>query len=118
MTPEFEISVHWSDREPPVVSRIAATHAAELVGLLATALPAEVPAVGGRAPTAEEPAALLLGLQAFYRVALTGDGAVALASTDGALWTIPARSVRGVRVRLVPGSGHVPDAFRSAFGEG
>ena len=114
MAAEFEISVHWSDREPPVVSRMGAGAVRELVALLA----------GRHVPAADDPFALLMGLQAFYRTVLAGDGAVAVAAMDGGLWTIPARAVKGVRVRMVPGEGpptpapgRVPDAFRTAFGE-
>jgi len=123
MPAEFEIAVHWSDQEPPVVSRMGASAVRELVALLAASVPDELPS-GRTVPATDDPWALLMGLQAFYRTVLSGDGAVALASTDGGLWTIPARSVRGVRVRMVPpdggsaaGPGPVPDAFRSAFGE-
>lgn len=123
MVAEFEISVHWSDREPPVVSRMGAHAVQELVALLAASIPDELPA-GRRVPATDDPFALLLGLQAFYRTLLAGDGAVALAGTDGGLWTIPARAVKGVRVCMVsgdgpptPAPGRVPDAFRSAFGE-
>ena len=122
MTPEFEICVHWSDREPPVVSRMGAGAVRDLVALLAASVPEELPA-GRRVPAVDDPWALLLGLQAFYRTVLAGDGAVAVAGTDGGLWTIPARRVQGVRVRMVDGEGPppapaaslVPDAFRSAF---
>lgn len=121
MPAEFEISVHWSDRQPPVVSRMGAGAVRDLVALLAATVPDELP--GGRiAPGEDDPWSLLLGLQAFYRTVLAGDGAVALAGTDGGLWTIPVREVRGVRVRMVPPEGAarvagvgVPDAFRSAF---
>ena len=123
MSTEFEITVHWSDREPPIVSHLGADAARDLVALLAASVPAELPA-GRAAPGVDEPWALLLGLQAFYRVLLAGDGAVALAGADGGLWTVPARAVQGVRVRMVPpgtlpGVGSrasaVPEAFRDAF---
>lgn len=129
MPAEFEIAVHWSDRQPPVVSRMGADAVRDLVALLAATAPDELP--GGRAvPGVDDPWSLLLGLQAFYRTVLAGDGAVALAGGDGGLWTIPVREVRGVRVRMVPTDGErratdgsepragdvrVPDAFRSAF---
>jgi hypothetical protein len=97
----------------------------DLVALLAASVPDELP--GGRVvPGEDDPWSLLLGLQAFYRTVLAGDGAVALAGADGGLWTIPVREVRGVRVRMVapePGAddpsevtSHVPEVFRSAFG--
>lgn len=127
MPAEFEICVHWSDREPPVVSRMGADAVRDLVALLAASVPDELP--GGRVvPAVDDPWSLLLGLQAFYRTVLAGDGAVAVAGADGGLWTIPVRRVQGVRVRMVPtadgpratgASGptevRVPDAFRSAF---
>ena len=123
MAAEFGISVHWSDREPPVVSRMGAGAVRELIALLAARVPDELPA-GRHVPAADDPFALLMGLQAFYRTVLAGDGAVALVAMDGGLWTIPARAVQGVRVRMVPvegpptpASGRVPDAFRAAFGE-
>jgi hypothetical protein len=123
MSPEFEISVHWSDRRPPIVSRMGADAVRDLVALLAATVPEELP--GGRVvPGENDPWSLLLGLQAFYRTVLAGDGAVAIAGTDGGLWTIPVREVRGVRVRMVAPDGDrattpgpaVPDAFRAAFG--
>lgn len=125
MPVEFEISVHWSDRRPPVVSRMGADAVRDLVALLAASVPDELP--GGRVvPGTDHPWALLLGLQAFYRTVLAGDGAVAIAGTDGGLWTIPVRQVQGVRVRMIPADGegrgpsqaatHVPEAFRAAFG--
>jgi hypothetical protein len=125
MPAEFEICVHWSDRQPPVVSRMGAGAVRDLVALLAASVPDELP--GGRVvPGEDDPWSLLLGLQAFYRTVLAGDGAVALAGADGGLWTIPVREVRGVRVRMVapePGAddpsevtSHVPEVFRSAFG--
>lgn len=122
MAPEFEISVHWSDRRPPIVSRMGADAVRDLVALLAATVPEELP--GGRVvPGEDDPWSLLLGLQAFYRTVLAGDGAVALAGTDGGLWTIPVREVRGIRVRMVASDGDggtppgppVPDAFRAAF---
>ena len=123
MPAEFEIAVHWSDQEPPVLSRMGANAVRELVALLAASVPDELPA-GRAVPATDDPWALLMGLQAFYRTILAGDGAVALAATDGGLWTIPARVVRGVRVRMVPNdglpapaTGRGPEVFRSAFGE-
>ncbi len=126
MSAEFEIAVHWSDRQPPVVARMGATAVRDLVALLAASVPDELPA-GRAVPEADDPWSLLLGLQAFYRTVLAGDGAVALAGSDGGLWTIPVRHVQGVRVRVVAGadggaaaasgpSAQVPDAFRAAFG--
>ena len=101
MSPEFEIAVHWSDREPPVVSRMGAGAVRDLVALLAASVPDELPA-GRVVPATDDPWSLLLGLQAFYRTVLAGDGAVAVAGADGGLWTIPVRQVQGVRVRMVP----------------
>jgi hypothetical protein len=122
MPAEFEICVHWSDRQPPVVSRMGADAVRDLVALLAATVPEDLPG-GCVVPGEDDPWSLLLGLQAFYRTVLAGDGAVALAGADGGLWTIPVRQVRGVRVRMVvpaaagPASGAVvPDAFRAAFG--
>jgi hypothetical protein len=123
MPAEFEIVVHWSDREPPIVSRLGADAARDLVALLAAGIPDELPA-GRAVPDADDPWSLLLGLQAFYRVVLSGDGAVAIAARDGGLWTVPARVVKGVSVRMVPPTpgqrarsrpAGVPDAFRQAF---
>ena len=95
---QFEISVHWSDQRPAVVARLDHEEARDLVERLAHAAPREVDLAG--AASGRDPVALLMGLQAFYRLTFERDGCLALADVDGGLWTIPARSVRSVRVRL------------------
>ena len=99
MSLEFEIEVHWSDRSPAVIARIATPQARELISQLERLAPGEMARLPDRDQA--DPARLLFGLQAFYRLVLQRDGCIALAGTDGGLWTIPARVVQGVRVRLV-----------------
>ena len=95
---QFEISVHWSDRRPAVVARLDHEEARDLVERLARAAPGEVDLADAALDL--DPMALLMGLQAFYRLTFQRDGCLALADVDGGLWTIPARSVQSVRVRL------------------
>jgi hypothetical protein len=98
MAMQFEISVHWSDRRPAVVARLDHEEARDLVQRLARVAPGEVDLAG--AVSDLDPMVLLMGLQAFYRLTFERDGCLALADVDGGLWTIPARSVQSVRVRL------------------
>ncbi len=98
MAMQFEISVHWSDRRPAVVARLDHEEARDLVQRLARVAPGEVDLAG--AVSDPDPMVLLMGLQAFYRLTFERDGCLALADVDGGLWTIPARSVQSVRVRL------------------
>jgi len=95
---QFEISVHWSDKRPAVVARLDHEEARDLVERLAHVAPGEVD-LAGAAPDPDS-MVLLMGLQAFYRLTFERDGCLALADVDGGLWTIPARSVQSVRVRL------------------
>jgi hypothetical protein len=95
---QFEISVHWSDQRPAVVARLDREEARDLVERLAHVAPGEVDLTSA-APDPDS-MLLLMGLQAFYRLTFERDGCLALADVDGGLWTIPARSVQSVRVRL------------------
>jgi hypothetical protein len=110
---QYEISVHWSDQRPAVVARLDQAQARELVERLAVLAPREVDLVG--LGSGADPVALLMGLQAFYRLTVQRDGCLALADIDGGLWTIPARSVQSVRVRAIEGpvtSPPLPDVIR------
>ena len=55
---------------------------------------------GGLGPDPDS-VSLLMGIQSFYRLTFQSDSTLSLADIDGGLWAIPARSVQGVRVRMV-----------------
>ena len=98
ITPQLEVSVHWTSGEAPVVARLELAQARELIGRLSLMTPTD-PAVTA-AMKGTDASRLVLGLQAFHRIVLERDGCIALADVDGGVWTIPARSVNAIRVRL------------------
>ena len=65
-SPSYEITVHWSEREPAIVSRLDRGQAYELVERLARTAPDQLGEPG--VDEAPEPTRLLMGLQAFYRL--------------------------------------------------
>ena len=101
IAPLLEVSVHRAGDAPPVTARLELTQARELIGRLSLLDPDDAGVVA--AMKGSTPSRLLLGLQSFYRLVLERDGCLALADTEGSLWTIPARAVEAVRVRLVTG---------------
>jgi hypothetical protein len=101
ITPQLEISVHRRSSDAPVTGRLELAQARELIGRLSLVDPHD-PGVAA-AMQGADPSRLLLGLQSFYRLVLERDGCVALADDAGSLWTIPARAVEAVKVRLVTG---------------
>lgn len=101
ISPQLEISVHRRSSETPVQGRLELAQARELIGRLSLVDPEDAGVVA--AMKGNDPSRLLLGLQSFYRLVLERDGCVALAATDGSLWTIPARAVEAINVRLVTG---------------
>ena len=113
IAPQLEISVHRRSAEAPVTARLELSQARELIGRLSLMDPDD--AGVSAAMHGSDPSRLRLGLQSFYRLVLERDGCVALADTDGCLWTIPARAVDAVKVRLVTGvagSPRGPDPVR------
>ena len=123
IAPQLEVSVHWASSETPVVARLELAQARELIGRLSLMTPEDPAVIAAMQGT--DASRLLLGLQAFHRIVLNRDGCIALADVDGGVWTIPARSVDAIRVRLVAGitqAGRAPDpvalqrAFASADG--
>lgn len=101
ITPQLEISVHRRSSDTPVTGRLELAQARELIGRLSLVDPDDSGVAA--AMQGSDPSRLLLGLQSFYRLLLERDGCVALADVDGSLWTIPARAVEAVKVRLVTG---------------
>lgn len=97
--PQLEIRVHRAAGRTPVTARLDLGQARELIGRLSLLDPEDAGVAA--AMQGHDPARLLLGLQAFYRIVLERGGCVAIADTEGGLWTIPARSVEAVHVRLV-----------------
>lgn len=118
IAPLLEVSVHRAGDAAPVTARLELSQARELIGRLSLLDPDD--AGMDAAMKGSTPSRLLLGLQSFYRLALERDGCLALADTEGSLWTIPARAVEAVRIRLVSGvarTAHEPDrlALQRAF---
>jgi len=101
IAPQLEVSVYRASSEEPVVARLELAQARELIGRLSLMAPDD-PVVSA-AMKGTDATRLLLGLQAFHRIVLERDGCIALADVEGALWTIPARSVEAIRVGLVTG---------------
>jgi hypothetical protein len=95
----LELRLHWADGQPPIVARIDQRQARALIARLAFAAPDELEAAVAGTPS--ESAQLLLGLGALWRHLLEQDGSLAVADVEGALWSIPARHVRAIRLRLV-----------------
>ncbi len=93
--------MHRRSADTPVTARLELSQARELIGRLSLLDPDDAGVAAAMQGT--DPSRLLLGLQSFYRLVLERDGCVALAAVDGSLWTIPARAVDAVTVRLVTG---------------
>ena len=93
--------MHRRASDEPVTGRLELSQARELIGRLSLVDPRDSTVAAAMKGT--DPSRLLLGLQAFYRLVLERDGCVALAAADGSLWTIPARAVDAINVRLVTG---------------
>ncbi len=118
IAPQLEVSVHRAAAEAPVTARLELAQARELIGRLSLMAPEDTALAAAMKGT--EASRLLLGLQAFHRIVLERDGCIALADVEGGLWTIPARSVSAIRVRLVTGvtrrhSEPAPGALRRPF---
>ena len=123
IAPQLEISVHRRSSDAPVIGRLELAQARELIGRLSLVDPEDSGV--SAAMKGQDPSRLLLGLQSFYRLVLERDGCVALAAVDGSLWTIPARAVEAVTVRLVtsvaagsPARSPVPLPAASAAADG
>jgi hypothetical protein len=101
IAPQLEISLHRRASDAPVIGRLELAQARELIGRLSLVDPEDSGV--SAAMKGPDPSRLLLGLQSFYRLVLERDGYVALAAVDGSLWTITARAVEAVTVRLVTG---------------
>ncbi len=101
IAPQLEISVHRRASDVTVTARLELSQARELIGRLSLVDPQDAGVAAAMKGT--DPSRLLLGLQSFYRLVLERDGCVALADVDGSLWTIPARAVDAIKVRLVSG---------------
>jgi len=101
IAPQLEVRVYWTSAEAPVTARLELAQARELIGRLALMAPDDTGLAA--AMKGAEASRLLLGLQAFHRILLERDGCIALEDVEGGLWTIPARSVNAINVRLVTG---------------
>ena len=93
--------MHRRSSDAPVTGRLDLAQARELIGRLSLMDPDDAGVAAAMKGT--DPKRLLLGLQAFYRLLLERGGCVAIAAADGSLWTIPARAVDAITVRLVTG---------------
>ena len=101
IAPLLEVTVHRAASEEPVVARLDLLQARELIGRLSLIDSGDSGVAA--AMKGGGPSHLLLGVQSFYRLILERGGCVALADVDGCLWTIPARAVNAVAVRLTAG---------------